>query len=143
MSTEENKAVIHHLVDGLNQKNLTVLDEVCTSDFVFHDPANPQVRSREDFKQWMTGIFTAFPDLHFSVEDILTEGDLVAYRYTLRATHSGSWRGAAPTGKPITVTAIVMSRFREGKSAESWQNTDALGLVQQLGLFPAPGQASS
>jgi steroid delta-isomerase-like uncharacterized protein len=142
MSSEDNKAVIRRLVDRLNQKDVAVLDEVCTPDFVFHDPANPQVRSREDFKQWITGFFAAFPDIHFSLEDILAEGDKVAYRYTMRATHSGSWRGAAPTGKPITVTAIAISRLRDGKSAEVWQNTDALGLVQQLGLIPAPGQAS-
>jgi len=88
---------------------------------------------------WMTGFFAAFPNLHFSIEEILAEGDVVSYRYTLRATHSGSWRGAAPTGKPITVTAIAISHFREGKSAKSWQNTDALGLVQQLGLIPSMG----
>ena len=139
MSSNDNKAVIRRLVDGLNQKDVAVLDEVCTSDFVFHDPANPQVRSLEDFKQWMTGFFAAFPDLQFSIEDILAEGDVVSYRYTLCATHSGSWRGAAPTGKPITVTAIAISHFREGKSAKSWQNTDALGLVQQLGLIPSMG----
>ena len=140
MSTEDNKAVIRHLVDRLNQKDVTVIDEVCTSDFVPHDPANPQVRSREDFKQWLTGFFAAFPDVHFSLEDIVAEGERVAYRYAIHATHSGSWRGAAPTGKPIAVTAIAITRFRDGKSAELWQNTDALGLVQQLGLIPAPGQ---
>lgn len=142
MSTEDNKAVILRLVDRLNQRDVAVLDEVCTSDFVNHDPANPQVRTREDYKQWFTGLSTAFPDLHFSLEDIVAEGDKVAYRYTLHATQSGSWRGAAPTGKPITVTAIAITRFRDGKSAELWQNSDALGLVQQLGLIPASGQAS-
>ncbi len=139
MSTEGNKAVIRRIFDSLNQKDVAIMDELCTPDMVYHDPANPQVRSLEDFKQWFTGLSAAFPDLHFSLEDILAEGDLVAYRYTLRATHSGSWRGAAATGKPITVTAIAISRIREGKSAELWANTDALGLVQQLGLIPAPG----
>ena len=142
MSTEDNKAVIRRIFDGLNQKDVAVIDELCTPDFVSHDPANPQVRSREDFKQWFTGLSAAFPDLHFSLEDMLAEGDKVAYRFTLRATHSGSWRGAAPTGKPITITAISIARIRDGKSAELWTNTDALGLVQQLGLIPAPGQAS-
>jgi steroid delta-isomerase-like uncharacterized protein len=142
MSTEDNKAVIHRLVDGLNQHDAAVVDEVCAPDFAYHDPANPQVHSREDFKQFVTAMIGAFPDLHFSIEDILAEGDRVAYRYTLRATHSGSWRGAPPTGKPITVTAISISRIHEGKIAEGWTNTDALGLVQQLGLIPAPGQAS-
>ena len=142
MSTEDNKAVIRRIIDGLNQKDVAVLDELCTPDFVSHDPANPQVRSREDYKQWFTGFTAAFPDLHFSLEDILAEGDKVAYRYTLRATHSRSWRGAAATGKPITITGISITRLRDGKSAELWSNTDALGLVQQLGLMPAPGQAS-
>ena len=142
MSAEDNKAVIRHLIDRLNQKDVDILDEVCTPDFVSHDPANPQVRSREEFKQWFAAMTRAFPDLHFTLEDIVAEGDRVAYRYTLHATHTGSWRGAPPTGKPITTTAMALTRFRDGKSAELWQNTDALGLVQQLGLIPTPGQAS-
>jgi predicted ester cyclase len=87
-------------------------------------------------------MFAAFPDLYFSLEDMLTEEDKVAYRYTLRATHSGSWRGAPPTGKSITVTGTSITRITDGKSAELWSNTDALGLLQQLGVAPAPGQAS-
>ena len=142
MSTEDNKALIRRIVDGLNQKNVAVIDELCTPDFVSHDPANPQVRSREDYKQWCTGMFAAFPDLYFSLEDMLTEEDKVAYRYTLRATHSGSWRGAPPTGKSITVTGTSITRITDGKSAELWSNTDALGLLQQLGIVHAPGQDS-
>ena len=140
MSTEQNKAIIRRIIDGLSQKDVAVIDELCAPDFVNHDPANQEVRSREDYKQWVTGFLAAFPDLHFSLEDILAEGDKVAYRFTIRATHSGSWRGAVPTGKSATVTGIAIARLRDGKSAELWINTDALGLVQQLGLIPAPGQ---
>lgn len=139
MSTEDNKAVIRRLIDGLNQQDVAVLDEVCTPGFVFHDPNNPQVRSREDFKHWMTELYAAFPDLRFSLEDVLAEGDKVVYRYTFRATHRGSWRGAAPTGKSIAIAGIAISRFRDGKSAEGWQNVDGWGMVQQLGLIPVPG----
>jgi steroid delta-isomerase-like uncharacterized protein len=142
MSTEDNKAVIHRLLARLNQKDVAALDEFCTPDFINHDPANPQVRSREDFKQWFAGLSTAFPDLDFSLDDILAEGDKAAYRYTLHATQSGSWRGAAPTGKSVTITAMAFVRLREGKIAELWLNTDALGLVQQLGLFPTSGKTS-
>jgi len=137
MSTEENKALIRRLFDGINQKDVAVIDELCTPDFVTHDPANPTVRSREDFKQWLTALSAAFPDLHFTIDDILAEEDKVAYRYTFRAIHSGSWRGVAPTGKPITVTATSIAHISGGKIAELWSNTDALGLVQQLGLIPA------
>ena len=139
MSTEENKANVRRFTDGFNQKNVAVIDELCTPDYVNHDPANPQVRSREDYKQWFTELSAAFPDLHFTIDDILAEGDKVAYRFTLRATHSGSWRGAAPTGKSTTVTGIAIARLRDGKSAELWTITDALGLVQQLGLIPSMG----
>lgn len=139
MSTEDNKAVIRRLIDGLNQQDVAVLDEVCAPDFVFHDPNNPQVRSREDFKHWMTELYATFPDLRFSLEDVLAEGDRVVYRYTFRATHRGSWRGVSPTGKSIAIAGIAISRFRGGKSAEGWQNTDGWGMMQQLGLVPVPG----
>jgi steroid delta-isomerase-like uncharacterized protein len=142
MSTEENKTIVRRSIEEFNQGNLAVIDELFAPDFVYHDPANPQVRSREDYKQWITGFFAAFPDVHASVEDMLAEEDRVAYRYTLRATQSGSWRGAAPTGKAITVTSITIARLADGKIAEGWQNADALGLVQQLGVIPTPGQAS-
>ncbi len=139
MSTEDNKAVIRHLIDGLNQKDVSVLDEVCNPDFVFHDPNNPQVQSREDFKQWVTAFFEAFPDLHVSLEDMLAEGDKVAYRYTLSATHNRSFGGETPTGRKVAFTGMSISRFREGKCAEGWQNADMMGMAQQLGMIPVPG----
>ena len=139
MSTEENKAIVRRFVEEFNQGNLAVIDGLCTPDFVFHDPANPSVHSREDHNQWLTRLRTALPDAHISIEDMLAEEDKVAYRYTFRATHSKSWRGAAPTGKPITVTAMEIIHMTDGKIAEVWLNSDALGLVQQLGLIPAMG----
>ncbi len=82
---------------------------------------NPQVRSRENFKQWFTGLSTAFPDLHFSFEDKLAEGDKVVYRYTLYASHSGSWWGVSFAMGRISRTALyAQSRtlktalYREG-----------------------------
>ncbi len=139
MPTGDNKTAIRRVVEQFNQGNVAVIDELYTPDFVFHDPANPTIHSREDYKQWCIGLYTAFPDLHFSVEDMLAEEDKVAYRYTLRATQSGSWRGAAPTGKPITLTAICIDRMTDGKIVEEWHIADVLDLVQQLGLIPTPG----
>ena len=78
MSTEDNKALVRRLYDRLNQKDVAVIEEQGTPDFVYHDPANPQVRSREDCKQFFTELCAAFPDLHYTVEDILAEWDKVA-----------------------------------------------------------------
>jgi steroid delta-isomerase-like uncharacterized protein len=84
---------------------------------------------------------TAFPDLVTTVEDMVAEGDRVAVRHTHRATHTGAFQGIPPTGKRIEVTGIEVLRMREGQIAEFWHMDDFLGLMQQLGVVPAPGQA--
>jgi predicted ester cyclase len=139
MSTEDNKTIVRRGIEEHNGGNLAVIDELYSPDFVNHDPFNPTVRSRQDFKQWFTGLYAAFPDIHFTLDDILAEGDKAAYRITLRATQSGSWRGGAPTGKSINITGTEIVRIRDGKFAERWVNSDALGLLQQLGAIPKPG----
>ena len=85
----------------------------------------------------MSLYLTAFPDARFTVEDELAEGDRVVSRSTLRGTHQGEFMGIPPTGKPVTVTGMSIDRIVEG-----WLNFDGLGMLQQLGVIPAPGQAS-
>ena len=84
----------------------------------------------------------AFPDVHFTIDDLIAEGETVVIRWTVTGTHKGELQGIAPTGKHVTVTGMVMSRFAKGKVEEDWINFDALGLMQQLGVVPAPGQVS-
>ena len=83
---------------------------------------------------------TAFPDLHFTVEDQIAEGDMVANRVTARGTHQGEFMGIAPTGKQVTVTGITIDRIAGDKLEESWASWDFLGLMQQLGAIPEPGE---
>ncbi len=142
MSTEDNKTIIRRIAEAFNQGDLAVRDELYTPDFVYHDPANPTVQSREDYKQWLTRFRAAFSDAHLSLEEMLAEEDRVAYRATLRALHSGSRRGVAPTGKPITLILMTFYHLTDGKIAEMWQISDALGALQQLGVIPAPEQVS-
>jgi steroid delta-isomerase-like uncharacterized protein len=141
MPTEQNKALVRRVFAALNQGNLAVIDEMTTPTYVHHDPANPQVRSREDYRQWFAGLRTAFPDLQFTIEDLIAEGEKMVCRYTFRGTHTGQWRGMPATGKQVVVTGITISHMVEGKAVEDWHNADALGLLQQLGVIPAPGQA--
>jgi predicted ester cyclase len=85
---------------------------------------------------------TAFPDLHFTVEDMIAEGDKVVARITMSGTQQGAFMGIPPTGKHVAFTAIDINRIAGGKSVEHWWEMDALGLMQQLGVVPAPGQTS-
>ena len=83
---------------------------------------------------------TAFPDLHFTIEDMVAEDDKVTWRATTRGTHGGELMGIPPTGKPAVVASVIVSRFDGGKWAEDWVMIDTLGMLQQLGVIPAPEQ---
>ncbi len=142
MSTEDNKAIVRRGLETVwHQKKVTSAEDHLAPDFVNHDPAMT-LQGLEQYKPFVTGYLSAFPDLHFTIEDQIAEGDKVVTRWTARGTHQGPFMGMPPTGKQGTVTGITIDRFANGKIVESWYNFDALGLLQQLGVIPAPGQAS-
>ncbi len=86
--------------------------------------------------------FAAFPDSHFTIEDLIAVGDTVVVRYTARGTHQGNLMAIPPTGKQVSVTAIGIFRIGNGIAVEEWLNIDDLGMLQQLGVVPVPEQAS-
>ena len=144
MSTEDTKARMRRFYEEVfNRGNLAVVDELLSPNHVFHDPSFPEpIRGPEGFKQYVLMFRHAFPDNTITIEDLIAEGDTIVVRHTYRGTHKGDLMGIPPTGKQVPVTAIVISRSANRKFAESWINGDLLGLMQQLGVVPAPGQAS-
>ncbi len=141
MSTEEHKALLRQAYEAVNQGNLTAFFELFTPDFVLHN-GSMTIQGLEAFKPLEAMLLTALPDIHYTVEDLVAEGDKVAVRLTVTGTHRGVSMGISPTGKHTTVTESAISRIVGGKIAEHWSETDMLGLLQQLGVIPAPGQAS-
>jgi steroid delta-isomerase-like uncharacterized protein len=142
MSTQENKTLARRYIEEvLNQKNLALVDEMNPTDFVFHN-ASATMQGLEPYKQYLSMLFTAYPDMHITIEDMIAEGDIIAERVTVRGTNKGDFMGIPPTGKHITITAIYIVRFANGKGVEVWANSDDLGAMQQVGLIPTPGQAS-
>ena len=139
MSTEDNKVLVRRFYEEvINQKNLALVDELCTTTHVYHNPPTT-LHGREEFKQLLSLYITAFSDARLTVEDQIAEGDRVVTRYTFRGTHQADLMGIPPTGKPVTVTGIIITRIVNGKSEEGWLNFDALGMLQQLGALPAMG----
>ena len=142
MSIEENKAVIRHFwQDHLSTGN----SQLCANDFaanaVNHDPNSPPVPpGPEGIAQLITLYRTAFPDLTAVVEDVIAEGDKVAYRLTFRGTHTGELMGMPPTGKPVMYTGIGIDTVINGTITEMWLNFDALGMLRQLGAVASPGE---
>ena len=134
---EANKAVQRRALEEVwNQGNLDVVEELFNPDFVYHIAGIPDVQGTEGVKQAATMYRTAFPDLHFIIEEQIAEADKLALRWTATGTHNGEFMGLPPTGNQMTVTGISFARFANGKFAEEWTVYDALGLMEQLGAAP-------
>ena len=139
MSTEQNKALARRMIEEVwNQGNLALLDEIVAANYVGHNPSMT-VQGPEGIKQFILMYRSAFPDLHFTIEDMIAEGDRVVTRWSSSGTHRGPLSGIPPTGKHVTGTGIAISRFVDAKFAEGWTEFDLLGVLQQLGVIPAMG----
>lgn len=143
MSTEDNKAKVRRAFEeGWNQGKIAVFDELCASDWIHHDPTQPHVRTLEDFKRNVSERRNAFPDLHFTMEDMIAEEDKVVVRWMWHGTHTGDcvtpMVRLPATGKQVSVTGITIFRIASGKVVETWNQSDRLGMYQQLGLIPVP-----
>ena len=107
-----------------------------------NDESQPtEVRCPGGLKQYVTAFRTAFPYLHITFEDQVVEGDKVATRITLRGTHTCELEGIPAKGRKVTITSIRIDRLETGKFMETLISSDILGLLQQLGVIPPPGQA--
>ena len=144
MSTEENKAVIRRWIEDVWGKgDLAALSEVAAADLVDHNSTPGLTPGVEGQKAIILMLRSAFPDGTNTLEDVIAEGDKIVDRHTFRGTHTGAFMGIPPTGKPVTFTGMEITRIANGKIVETWHQEDLLGAMQQLGVIPAPGQASS
>jgi steroid delta-isomerase-like uncharacterized protein len=111
---------------------------------ISHQPAGSEdISGLEAIKQFTAGVRQAFPDMEITLEDQIAEGDKVVTRFTSRGTHQGELWGIPATGKEVEVTSISMDRIEGGKIAEHWTHADQLGMMQQLGVVPKPGEQPS
>jgi steroid delta-isomerase-like uncharacterized protein len=143
MSTEDNKAVARRAFDVINTGNLEVVDELIAPEYVYTAPGTPEVRGPEGWKQLISTYRAAFPDLHMTVDDVMTEGDKVAVRWSATGTHRGELMGIPPTGKRVTVTGMIMSRCAGGKIVEEHEIFDSLGMLQQIGAVPSAVESTA
>lgn len=124
----------------VNKGDLAVVDEMFATNFVNRSSATGITPDREGIKQLITVFRSAFPDYHNVIEDMIAEGDRVAVRVMCRGTHRTEFMGIAPTGKSVEFSAVSIFRFAGGKVVERWNNTDNLGMLQQLGVSALPGE---
>lgn len=137
MSHETNKELVRRAVeDVFNTGNLVAVEQLYAADYTHHDPGTPDVRNRTELQHWAAGLREAFPDLHITVDALVTEGDLVAKRWHCTGTQTGTFAGIPPTGRSVNFSGTTTYRIANGKIAETWWNTDLMTLMQQLGVIP-------
>ncbi len=145
MSTEDNKELVRQFFEEVfNERRLDRADEFVAPDYLDHAAVPGQGPGLEGAKQqrWAR-YFAAIPDLHATIDDMVAEGDKVAVRFTVEGTQQGELPGVPPTGKHFRISDYCIYRLAEGKVAENWEQADMLGLMQQLGVLPAPGHATA
>ncbi|MGH2385045.1 MAG: ester cyclase [Candidatus Limnocylindria bacterium] len=142
--SERNKLVSRTLIEEVwNRGNFALVDELVSPDFRGHS-SSPDMDTRgvDGYREYHRGLRAAFPDLRYTIEDQVAEGDKVVTRWTARGTHQGAFAGIPATGRSGTISGVTTDRIVDGQSVECWTSLDELGLLQQLGVVPRPGQAA-
>jgi predicted ester cyclase len=136
MTSAENKEIGLKMMEAVNQKNMKLLDNLVAPEYV-----NKQlkVRSREDLKKILRRQYKGFPDVHRTLEDVIADEDSVWIKVKITGTHTGEYRGIAPTGKKYVMDAVPHYRIVDGKVVEGWSVWNPLNLFMQLGVIEYKG----
>jgi steroid delta-isomerase-like uncharacterized protein len=139
MTTEVNKALARRVFEEvLNERKLALLDRLAARDYVEHNPLPGQRTGLEGIRDRYTMVLNAF-DPHFTVEDVIAEGDKVVLRWTQSGTHIGEFLGMPATGKSFRIPGIEIWRIADDRLVEHWDVVDVFGQLTQLGLVGQPG----
>lgn len=138
MSAEENKVLMQRFFNEVvNQRAWTVLDQIVGPTFQIdpddatgHWPPGP-----EGMKRFLMWLRTVFPDIHYTVDDVIAEADKVVARVHAQGTQQGEYVGTPGTGKPVTYSEVLILRIAEGKIVEWWVHIDRLSVLEQIGAF--------
>ncbi len=132
---EENKTLVRRFFERGNNEEKTPID-LCASGFTAHIGGYPAM-DLQAFQQYQTTYFASFSDTSITVEDMVAEGDRVAFRGVVRTTHSAEFMGIPASGKQIAVSVFGIAKIVEGKIAEWWNSPDRLSWMQQIGAVPS------
>lgn len=131
-----NKAVARRVLEALSEGDVDAAAQLLTPDYEWHGPG-AEVYGPDGWKQLASMYLQAFPDLSFTLEEQIAEGDKVVTRYTARGTHRGELAGVAASGRFVAVPCLVIDTIIDGKIADSFEVFDQLGMFAAIGAYPA------
>jgi steroid delta-isomerase-like uncharacterized protein len=136
---QDNSTIIRHFIEEtINQGQIDSAVQFVWEDVVEQVPFPGQGPGLEGLKDILRGMRAGFPDLYFSVEEQIAEGDKVLTRFEWTGTHRGEFLGVPATGRSVKVWGMVIDRLQGGRIKDTRIIMDSLGLMMQLGVFPPP-----
>lgn len=140
-ATDESKELVRRSMDALNDRDRETFAEVFAEEFT----VQPYGIEREAFIEAEFAYYDAFPDLTYTLDEMIAEGDRIAFRWSMRGTHSGEggpepFAQLEPTNEEIDVTGMNIARIEDGKIVEWWPEWGTLELFQQLGIVSLPNE---
>jgi len=140
MPIEQNKAIAQRWMEEVWQKaSAAAIDELLADNFVFNYAAPGTTSDREGYKQTVNAVHSGFPDVQFTTEDMVVEGDKAAVYWKGRGTHKGEFWGVASTGKQVTMAGVSIIRVAGGKIVEEVGHMNTMELLQEIGAIPPSG----
>jgi steroid delta-isomerase-like uncharacterized protein len=141
----DNMAIVRQLYEEVwNKRRLELVDEIISPSHALHDPnLTDSAVGPEAYKRQVARFITGFPDLRFTIQDIVDDKDKLAVAWTISGTHKGELMGIPATNKKMSVDGITISHILNGKIMDSYISWDVFGMMQQLGAVPALGQTKS
>jgi len=137
--SEVNKSIAREYVQKVfNEHNPTLARKYCTPDVKWHGGTLGTMDGIDNLTGLLTGFIAAFPDLHAKEYDIIAEGDKVAVRFVVEATHTGNLVGIEPTGIKVSWDAVDVYHIRDGKIVEEWAADDMAAIMHQVGAIKLP-----
>jgi predicted ester cyclase len=130
--SEANKSLVRHFFEGIfSDGDLDVVHEFMAVDYVDHSPFSAEAPGPEGFKRRMDMLRRSLA-VRMTLQDLIAEGDLVAFRWTMHGKHVGEFAGIAPTGRTVSLSGLNLERVVDGKIVEHWSEYDRLALVEQV-----------
>jgi steroid delta-isomerase-like uncharacterized protein len=140
----DNAALVRRLFDEVWSKgNLNVADELLASGCTLHDPIMGDTKGPDSLKAQVKEYRSAYPDLRFVIDDLIVSADKVFVRWTGTGTHKGPIMGVPPTGKTYAIEGMTSARLANGKILESYSQWDTVKFLQNLGVMPPLGVATT
>jgi steroid delta-isomerase-like uncharacterized protein len=139
VSAADLKKFISEYTDEVwNKGNVEAMDRYYDTNYVHHDVSRADVRTLADYKQWARDLLAGLTGFHVAADDLVAEEGKAVKRWTAAGVHNHALAGIPPTGKKVSFSGVSIYRVADGKIKESWYVYDMLGLLQQLGVIPAP-----